>query len=201
MSVRRLSNSFISTEGRGKSSTLLAGYVPGVDEMDLIERVVVGSGGISAIEFINIPQTYQHLQIRAVSRLGAGSDTGVANHKFRLNDISTSTYAWHQLYGNGSSALANGGANQNGIESVFRSMGYNTAANIFAPNILNILDYTNTSKNTVVTSTNGGDLNGSGILLLSSGLFVNTSAITKISITHPSIVGQYSTISLYGVKI
>lgn len=203
MSVRRLSKTFISGAGAAaeKSSSFLANYSPAIDEMDLIERITVGAGGTSAIEFDQIPQTYQHLQLRAVARVNTGSDTGITNFSTRFNDISTSSYSWHQLYGNGSSALANAGwSNQTGIESAIRGTGASALSNAFGVNILDILDYSNTSKNKVTRSVNGGDLNGSGIILLTSGLFMSTSAINKISMTHASGVGQYSTFSLYGVK-
>lgn len=200
MSVRRLSNSTISTQGRGKSSTFLAGYSPGIDEMDLIQRAVVGVDGVSAIEFTSIPQTYQHLHLRVMIRTNR-TNTGEAL-TIRFNDDTANNYTFFILYGEGTGSAAGAAytSSQNKIE--FQSMAASSAAaGIFGIAVGDILDYTNTTKNKVVRGISGIEYNGSGVITLNSGLWMSTAAINKITLDQPISTAfvQYTTAALYGV--
>jgi hypothetical protein len=67
--------------------------------------------------------------------------------------------------------------------------------------IIDIHDYASTTKNKTVRIWTGDDRNGSGRTALSSGLWMNTSAINRVDITTAS--GNWttaSTIALYGMK-
>lgn len=199
MSVRRLSNSTISTQGRGKSSTFLAGYSPAIDEMDLIERVSL-SASAASITFSNIPQMYQHLQIRMTARSSRSAATQ-EEISMQFNSDTGNNYAFHELYGIGTSTGAGALASTNRIV-----VGYvtgNTAiSNNFGMAIIDILDYTSTSKTTVARSIAGTDNNGNGIIGIHSGMWTNTNAVTSVTLvprTGPNWL-QYSIFSLYGVK-
>lgn len=196
MSVRRLSNSTISTQGRGRSSTFLANYSPAIDEMDLIERVVVESGGVSSIDFNSIPQTYTHLEIRLVVRGTATSNNDWMY--FTLNNQSTGTS--HYLAGNGSAPDIWNYVNS--AQPLTMNMPCaNATSGIFGTGIIRILDYTNTSKNKTSMIMSGHDRNGAGIIMLSSHLYSSTSAVTSISLKAwgLSSFSQYTKASLYGV--
>lgn len=201
MSVRRLSKTFISGAGAAaeKSSSFLANYSSAIDEMELIERVRVGSGGTSAIVFDEIPATYQHLQIRIIGRTDRASAR--ESMDIRLNGVTTSSYAYHFIYGDGSSAAAGAGASQTLIDS-FDFAGATATANIFGAAIIDILDYSNISKNTTVRVFGGADRNGAGLVAISSGLLVNTNAVSSVNIfpANGNDFVQHSTASLYGVK-
>jgi hypothetical protein len=160
-------------------------------DYESIATVTVGSGGTSTVSFTSIPNTYTHLQIRATAQASA-SDIFM-----RFNSDTTTSYAKHYLYGNGSTATANGYNNQDLI-----SFAYTTASgSVFSGNVCDILDYANTNKNKTVRVLNGWDSNGSGGIILWSGAWFKTDAITSISIFPPSsVIAQYSHFALYGIK-
>jgi hypothetical protein len=164
-----------------------------------IATVSVGGGGAASASFTLIPSTYKHLQIRFLARDDkAGQDNNF--FKIAFNSDSGSNYARHNLLGNGSTATADYGT------STTAMVGYSitsatAASSIFGAGIVDILDYTNTSKYKTVRSLAGFDLNGSGKVALNSGLWMNTAAITQIDFTGSTAnLAQYSQIALYGIK-
>ena len=158
-----------------------------------ISTVTVGAGGSSSISFSSIPNTYQHLQIRYFAQ----STSGESIPLMRFNSDTGSNYAWHQLYGDGSSAGSSGGTSST---SIFAN-NYPATANVFGGTVLDILDYANTSKYKTSRALGGYDINGGGQALLRSGLWMSTSAITTITFTPTSgNFAQYSSFALYGIK-
>jgi hypothetical protein len=166
--------------------------------MESIATVTVGSGGASSITFSDIPGTYQHLQVRAVSRLASGTLPSVS---LEFNDSATSIYAYHLLRGNGASATAEAGTSQTSAICVTSAGGSQTAS-VFSGVVVDILDYASTSKNTTVRTLSGADFNGTGWIDLWSALWNNTSAITKVRVFHSggTNFSQHTTFALYGVK-
>jgi len=154
-----------------------------------IATVSVGGGGSSSISFSSIPSTYKHLQIRAALLTTAG---GV---NIRYNSDTGSNYTYHQLYGTGTSALANAGTSQtSGFIAYNNAAGSNPTVAI-----VDILDYENTNKYTTHRSLAGTDVNGSGgTLTFFSGLWLNTAAVSSINII--GTFSQYSHFALYGIK-
>jgi hypothetical protein len=152
----------------------------------------------STIDFTSIPQDYSHLQIRGIARDNTAS-TSTVDFRIRLNNDSATNYTRHLLYGSGSSATGSGVTGSNYIAGL-AAQGASTT-NVFAGNVIDILDYTNTNKNTTLRTILGVDLNGSGDILLNSGVWLNTSAVSRITLS--SIFGsfaQYSSFALYGIK-
>lgn len=145
----------------------------------------------STIEFTNIPQTYTHLQIRIMSITSAGSSMTV-----RFNSDSSSSYAQHQLYGDGSTAAASGNASQ----TSFYISGVSGSSTSPSNSIVDILDYRNTNKYTTARSLGGYDANGSGYVMLRSGLWMKSDAITSIQLLLGSgTYSQNTSAALYGV--
>lgn len=200
MAVKRFSNSLISQSGQDKVNNFIAGYSPAIDEMDLIERVTVGSGGTSSITFSNIPQTYQHLQVRFVLRNTWGINQR-EEVRLRFNSDTGSNYARHGLEGEGSVASAFGAASQTSMGAGVLG-GDALTASIFSVGIIDVLDYASTSKAKPMRSLTGVDANGSGWLWMRSGLWTSTNAITTITLSSDNgqNLKQYSCASLYGVK-
>jgi hypothetical protein len=164
-----------------------------------IQTVTVGSGGASEVEFTSIPSTYTHLQIRAIVR--SNRNTGDALN-VRFNSDTSSSYARHGLYGNGSSTGASGGSSETAIEAWSNIADNSMTASVFTGGIMDILDYANTNKYKTVRSLQGNDVNGSGHIYLASGLWTNTSAITSIKfyVAYGTGVMQYTQFALYGIK-
>jgi hypothetical protein len=193
MSIRRASKSSISaTTTRGKGSNLLAGYSPAVDEMDLIQRVTVGTA-VTSITLSNIPQTYQHLHLRVYGQL-TSTQQGVWT---RFNSDSAANYSCHFLYGNGASAIGASRLSDGGIDAIVV-----WDNDDWFIGVIDILDYASTTKLKTVRSISGADSNGAGIISLGSGSWRNTSGITTIHLSDQIAGGSFAqntVASLYGV--
>lgn len=162
-----------------------------------IATVVVGAGGSSSVDFTSIPSTFKHLQIRYIGR---NTSTSLDTYA-RFNSDTGNNYRSHYLTGDGSAASAGDILVQNFWNAGYVS-GSSQSANVFGATVIDILDYTDTSKNAVTRTLTGWDNNGSGQLVLYSGLWTSTAVITAISLSKPSggSWAQYSSFALYGIK-
>jgi hypothetical protein len=164
--------------------------------MEPIASTLVGAGGVSTVTFNDIPQTYKHLQIRMSALTNGSFSSAVLN----FNSDYSLSYIWHQVYGNGASTFAtSSGTNQGAVAT--NQMGNSTYPGVA---ITDILDYSNTNKNKTIRTLTGIDANNAitGYIILRSGLWINTSAVTSITLTSTSstLFNQYSRFSLYGIK-
>jgi hypothetical protein len=159
-----------------------------------ISTVLVGSGGQSTISFTSIPSTYKHLQIRGF----ASPTTADVFMRFNGDANGNSNYARHFLYGDGATAAAGAATSSESMSFGF----YSTTSGIFGTGVADILDYASTSKNKVARILSGSDANGSGLIVLYSGLRNSTAAITSIELfpTGGGSFRQYSSFALYGIK-
>lgn len=190
-----------SIKGRTNYGSMLAGntaFAPRYFES--IATVTVGAGGSSSVEFTSIPGTFTHLQVRGIARTTRASNESDAI-LMRFNSDSGSNYARHQLNGDGASASADAGTSTTGMQ-INRFTASSATASNFGALVSDILDYTNTNKNTTVRTLGGYDNNGSGLISFNSGLWMNTAAITTITLTslNSANFAQYSHFALYGIK-
>jgi hypothetical protein len=182
-----------------KSSALVGQFSPSAQASESgfysIATQSAGSGGASYIEFTNIPQTYKHLQIRAV--VFQGVRTNVSTMYFN-GDTTASNYRYQVGYGDGGGS---NGATATYDASYSPWAGGGTTSQPAAM-ILDIYDYTNTNKWKIYGCFDGtvtGD--GDGSLALSGGRWESTSAITSIKFTpYATTYSQYTQFCLYGVK-
>jgi hypothetical protein len=179
---------------------MLAGNAAFVDtSYDSIATTTVGAGGVSSITFSSIPSTYQHLQVRMIAR----TNRGVAGEflKVVFNSDTSSIYTTHQLWGDGTSALAFANTGQ-AFTNINRFTGSPAAANVFGSAYMDILDYTNTNKNKTIRTLGGYDDNSTGEMYFCSGLWQSTAAINSITISPGggTTLNQYSSFALYGIK-
>ena len=167
------------------------------------------SSSTASVSFTSIPSTYKHLQIRAITKV-VSAGTGGAALFMRFNSDSGNNYAIHQLYGNGSSAAAAADSSVSyafvGNNGGYQSLTTGDGASMFSAHVIDILDYANTSKYKTVRALHGRENNSTtGRIMLESGLWQNTSAVSDIAFTMrdgsgASNIAQYSHFALYGIK-
>lgn len=171
-------------------------YIPPAFES--IATITVPSGGQTTIDFTSIPSTYQHLQVRAIAKTASTGD-GI---RLRFNNDSGSNYAAHITYGTGA-AVGSAATSATTIAWAGDATYSGTQANTFSINVIDILDYANTNKYKTIRSLAGYDLNGSGEVRISSGLWMSTNAVNQVTFYNGSGTGdyqQYSHFALYGIK-
>ena len=158
---------------------------------------VTATGGETSFTFSSISGTYKHLQIRGIQRRNAA---GTAVTGVRINGITTSTYVYHTLYGDGASVIADASTAANYLRGP-RMASATNAASIYGAFVFDVIDYASTTKNKTVRWFGGYDANGTGIIELKSGLFNNTAAVTSITVYFAGdAVAAGSTFALYGIK-
>jgi hypothetical protein len=165
-----------------------------------ISTVTVGSGGAASVTFSSIPATYTHLQIRGIAQ---STRTGANRSDLLITFNSSSTgYAFHYFQGNGSAASAFGVGSQTYGTVVSNSVPAQDYTSQFGAVVIDILDYTNTNKNTTLRGLGGTDNNGAGAISLGSTLWNNTAAISTVTLTIDGAYNftQYSQFALYGIK-
>jgi hypothetical protein len=176
---------------------ILASSVPvAAGDYESIATVTVGSGGSSSITFSSIPSTYAHLQLRVITQVSTTARFGTSFN----SDTTLSNYRTHYLYGTGSAAAAGTGASSWGIGAA------EVSSSSFGAAVIDILDYKDTNKYKTIRSLSGYDTNGGGLMVLYSGLWMSTSAISSMTIypaensTSGGTFSQYSHFALYGIK-
>ncbi len=183
----------ISTRSGMAGNTLI---YPGSYESIATNTITTSTADIT---FSSIPSTYTHLQIRFIAK-STNSATAADNLAFRFNSDTGGNYTRHYLDGSGTSATA--GANT-GVSQVYATCAQTSSTpDAFGVGVLDILDYTNTNKYTTTRALSGADFNASGgAIQFTSGLWLNTAAITTINIRALSgNLAQYSSFALYGVN-
>ena len=194
MSIKRLSGAGLTTPKSNKlwdQTTFQSG-------MFAIATVRL-STATSTVTFSGIPTGYAHLQIRYLVR-STRTETS-DNLKMTLN--SSTSYAWHYLYGDGTSPVSGGASGSQTSMLIGNCCGGNATSGIFAGGVLDILDYTSTSKNKTIRGISGVDRNGSGEAFLNSGLDYSTpAAVTSITFSswNSANLAVNSQFALYGIK-
>ncbi len=168
------------------------------------------SGGETSFTFSSIPSTYKHLQIRYLAR---ATDTAVDTYfgQLALNGDTGSNYANHQLTGNGAAAYGDfaGGTSTSATKAIIGfTMPTAGDGGTYGAGIVDILDYQNTNKYKTIRALSGYDTNNvqngtyvkGGIIQLSSSLWMNTAAVTSVTVKGVNGFSVNSSIALYGVK-
>lgn len=162
----------------------------------------ISDGNTNTITFNSIPQTFTHLQIRSTIRL---SVNGISQmNKLRFNGDTGANYDWASVSGASHVPIAAADTSP-GDTYIFcnHSVGNTASANLFNASIIDILDYTNTNKNTTTRESGGFTSNGGSEeqVRITGGGWRNTAAITSITLTTGD--GNFmnnSRIALFGIK-
>lgn len=172
-------------------------------DYESIATVTVGSGGAATVTFSSIPATYKHLQIRYIARTSAAYQFDFTNAFFN-NSTTAGTYVTHMLDGTGAAAQGESFGSAGGFYGAGLAAGNTNGSNVFGVGIMDILDYTDTNKNTTIRTLSGfnnNDTNNGRQIALSSGVWLNTSAVNRIDFNgNGNNLLQYSSFALYGIK-
>jgi hypothetical protein len=164
--------------------------------MTLVSTVTVGSGGAASIEFTGIAGTGKDLLLLmslASERAGVSFDTT----EILLNGVTTNSYSYRYLEGNGSTV-----SSFSGTEPSIIPMNSPAAANtnVFSNYALYIANYTsNTNKSISIDGVNERN-DPQAFQRISAYSFSTSSAITSIKIQQYQAaydLAQHSTASLY----
>jgi hypothetical protein len=158
----------------------------------------LGDASTGTLTLTSIPSDYKHLQVRYFARNTANSGT----LRMRINGVTATSYSKHELIGSASTASSTASTSQNNIEFLTGVSGTGSPGSSFRAGVIDILDYTSTSKNTTVRALYGGaDTTQVSKIALLSGLFNNTAAVT--SLTFLLATGNFDNgaiFALYGIK-
>jgi len=166
---------------------------------DALATVTLASA-TSSVSFTGIPNTYKHLQVRAIARSTDAS--GNVQGDFYVNgDTSGANYAFHHIEASGSGTPGSTGYADANIAYWQRLPGAGSTSNVFGTYIFDFLDYANPNKYKTFRQIGGFDSNGSGQIFMVSNLWKKTDAITSMTFySDTGNLAQYSQFALYGVK-
>lgn len=177
------------------------GGASGGNALTLISTTTL-SGNSTAVTFSGISGSYKHLQLRYTVRNNS-ADTTANMLLVQFNSDTTNTnYKSHRLFGSGSSVSSDESSSAwQGIGFSYATAGSSTAS-AFTANIMDILDYSQTTKNKTTRLFAGFHVTDYKQLSLDSGLWMNTAAITSITIKPYGAESMVSgsRFSLYGVS-
>lgn len=160
------------------------------------------SANQTSVSFTNlgvIAADYKHLQIRAVPRSDS-SGVEYGQGSLTINGDSGANYAVHFLIGTGSSVSTYSAANATGGVG-FVHAGNTAGASMFGANVMDILDFSSSTKFKTVRTMSGGVFGSTKQNRFHSSLWRSTTAITSIAFTPES--GNWvsgSRFSLYGTR-
>lgn len=192
MGIRSLSTASIST-GTKRSKVWDQSAVVITNSFESIATVNVGAGGASYVEFTSIPQTFTHLQVRAMTNAASASWVVLT-----LNgDTTTNNYAHHRLGSDGASSILGSNIGNSATNYVFTSYPHTGGS------VIDILNYSNSTRNKTVRGLHAhkSDSTTEGEVNFMAHLWMNTNAVTSIKFSLPSTTfNQYTTFALYGIR-
>jgi hypothetical protein len=155
-----------------------------------------GTGSSGVIDFTSIPQEYKHLQIRYTAK----NSSSATQMNITMNGITSGVYMRHSLLGNGSAGSFTASSTSQTSIQLVESMASSTTANATNAGVIDILDYTDTNKNTTIRALYGMADNVNRVYI-SSGLYNQTTAVSSLTLTASADnFASLSRFSLYGIR-
>jgi hypothetical protein len=178
-----------------------AGGGAAASAFDLLETTTLGTATASVtFSSLNTYSDYKHLQIRMTVR-NASTSSSIRNILVRFNSDSGNNYGTHRLFGDATSVAS---AGLTGNDSALASNvipDNNLTTGAFGAGVIDILDFSNTSKNTTIRTLGGVDTASISRITLSSSVWLNTAAVTSITLSSSlNNLLSASRFSLYGIK-
>lgn len=205
MSIRKFSTASISA-GTNKSTKLWdqETFQSGMFALATVSLTTTAS----SVVFSGIPSNYTHLQIRALAQTNRGT-YGVDSLHMTFNGDAGSNYTVHWLYGDGSSASSGSLSNPTTYLRAGDGLIGTSTGGTFGAAVIDVLDYTSSSKNKTMRTLSGVDVNGTvggigGRAGLGSGVWLNSSAaISSINLFPQAgtLWTANSHFALYGIKV
>ncbi len=198
MAIRRLSKASITS---GAKSSKMWDQETSLGFYESIASAVVDASNTSLITFNNIPQNYTHLQVRITGRSTrdySGNNIDAFTATFNGGSLSRA----HSLIGDGSVASSTPNYLFGFVVDDFAP---NSA--MYSPIIIDILDYSNTTKLKTTKTIWGVEVNSGtypygGSTGLSSGYWNSTTSINSIefSMAFGGVWKSGSHVALYGIR-
>jgi hypothetical protein len=174
--------------------------VSAVASMDSLGSSTLNSVGSTGASFTNIPQTYQHLQVRFTIL----SQTSTNDFSLFFNNVSTGTsYTYSAIVAKPTTSTSSATSTALADKPyIFMLDGEftNLPSGQTLTGVINIHDYANTNKFKTVSSLYGSDQNGNGLIINRTGLYKSTNAITRVDVFNGYNFGIGTSFSLYGIK-
>jgi hypothetical protein len=187
--------------GAGFAAITAAPYLGPYGAYDSLATITLAATTAS-VTFAGIPTGYKHLQIRAIAK-NAASASGYDYVHATFNGDTSSVYALENTYGNGTGTAIVGSQGSLPYTRV-GILAQNGTTSIFGTSIIDIFDYSSSTKNKTIKSLAGHEANtnnAEGVIYQYGASWHNTSPITSIQLlpVGASFVAL-SSFALYGVK-
>ena len=174
--------------------------ISAVGGMDSLGNIVLPNDSTGGVTWSNIPQTYQHLQIRFTAK----SRTSPNDFSLFFNSVSTGTnYTFQAISAKPTTSTSSASSTAHQDQPyiyMIRDENTNIPSGQTFTGVINIHDYSNTNKFKTVSSLCGSDQNGNGLIINRTALYKSTNAITTVDIFNGYYYAAGSSFSLYGIK-
>jgi hypothetical protein len=168
---------------------------------ELISTTTLGSSQANVVFTLTggNQASYKHLQLRVSGRTTDAQ--AYADLYLRFNGDSGTNYGWHYIAGPGSTPTSGYSATQTGV-FVGRMSGNTSAASNFGAAVCDIVDAFSGNKYKVTRMLGGEQDPSYNQVLLTSGMWANTAAISTITLfsNQGGSLAANSRFSLYGVR-
>lgn len=160
------------------------------DTYTLISSVTVGAGGAASIDFTSIPATYTDLILRISARTTNAAFYDSMDITF---NNTSSGFSFRRLQGNGQ-VTSSGTTMGNAL------VGDTATTSTFGNQDIYITNYAGSNYKSFSMDSVGENNATGAIAILDAGLWSDTTAINRITLTCGGSFKQYSTAYLYGIK-